>query len=66
MRLTTSQTDPNSDVETMALDWESLGRYVRQRTLEAVAMHFAVMAASDQVTPQHARKRGHNRECFPE
>ena len=37
----------DTSVEPEALGWESLGRYVRQRTLEAVALHFAATAEWD-------------------
>jgi hypothetical protein len=46
MRLT--ETGCEGDVAILSLDWEALGRYVRKCTLEAVAIHFATIAASGQ------------------
>lgn len=41
------------------LTWESLGRFVRERTLEAVAVHFAALAlATDQATPEDTADAG--------
>lgn len=34
----------DTGVEQDACDWASLGRLVRRRTLEAVALHFATLA----------------------
>ncbi|UCC32752.1 MAG: hypothetical protein JSU86_10795 [Phycisphaerales bacterium] len=50
MRLTTQRTNTDEGVELMSLDCESLGRYVRVRTLEAVTMHFASMAQQGDAT----------------
>ena len=44
MQTTVDQRSPGAGVAKTALDWESLGRYVRIRTLDAVAMHFAATA----------------------
>lgn len=44
MRLVAEYDQPNHGVEVLTLDWESLGRLVRKRTLEAVALQFAAMA----------------------
>ncbi len=44
MRLTTEGERSNGSANDLALDCASLGRLVRQRTLEAVAMHFAALA----------------------
>ena len=44
MRLTTEGERSNVSAKYLALDCASLGRLVRQRTLEAVAMHFAALA----------------------
>ena len=46
MRLTAEKNGPSGSVYPASLDWESLGRLVRQRTLEAVTTHFAVRAAT--------------------
>ncbi len=46
MRLRTQRTKSNDGAEAMALDWELLGRLVRRRTLEAVAMHCVAMATT--------------------
>ncbi len=40
---TVDQTDSDARVEHLALDWASLGRLVRRRTLEAVALHFVIL-----------------------
>lgn len=48
MRLTKNQSGLRRNDQLLSLDWESLGRYVRGRTLEAVAMHFAALAAEQQ------------------
>ncbi len=45
MRLTTDQTDSTDSADLLSLDWGSLGRLVRKRTLQGVAMHFAAMAS---------------------
>ena len=44
MRLTLEFETRKQDAGYMALDWETLGRLVRARTLEAVAVHFAVQS----------------------
>ncbi len=46
MRLRTQRTKSNDGAEAMALDWELLGRMVRRRTLEVVAMHCVAMATT--------------------
>jgi len=43
MCMATDRTSWSDSADFMALDWESVGRLVRQRTLEVVAMHFAAM-----------------------
>ena len=43
MRLPVERMSSKSSVDILALDWEAIGRFVRARTLEAVAMHFAAM-----------------------
>ena len=53
MRLTTQRTNTDEGVRLMSLDCESLGRYVRVRTLEAVALHFASMAKQGGATLRH-------------
>lgn len=50
MRLTTQRTNTDKGVGLMSLDCESLGRYVRLRTMEAVAMHFASLAKQQGAT----------------
>ncbi len=42
---------PYRSDEIMALDWASLGRLVRKRTLEAVALHFETLAATSGQVP---------------
>ena len=44
MRLTNNPTVRSGSLDEVALDLEALGRLVRQRALEAVAMHFDVLA----------------------
>ena len=44
MRLTTHDPITDEGVGTVSFNWESLGRIVRVRTLEVVAMHFAATA----------------------
>ena len=46
MRLTTKPTPANECDQLMALDWSSLGRLVRRRTLDAVTLHFSTLAAA--------------------
>lgn len=41
MWMPTDMERPNEDVELMALDWESLGRLVRERTQQVLAWHAA-------------------------
>ena len=48
MSLRETLTDASTSVEIMALDWASLGRRIRRRTLEAAAMHFVALAESNQ------------------
>ena len=43
MRLPIEQRFSTDSDNTKALDWEALGRMVRERTLDALAMHFAAM-----------------------
>ena len=59
MRLTTDRTKSNDGAESTARDWESLGRLVRRRTLQAVAMHFVAMGSTD---TRHAHTREHVHE----
>ena len=44
MRFSTERVEAPDGAGHRALDWASLGRLVRSRTLEAVAMHFADLA----------------------
>ena len=44
VRLTMASERSNVSANNLSLDWVSLGRLVRQSTLEAVAMHFAALA----------------------
>lgn len=39
---------PPSHVNSVALDWEALGRLVRRRTLEAVSQHFAACGSAQE------------------
>lgn len=48
MRLTAEGEASKGSVNLSALNWSSLGRLVRQGTLEAVAMHFAALAEEQQ------------------
>jgi len=49
MRATGNVAPTTEGAQLMSLDWTSLGSLVRQRTLEAVALHFSMLAdASDQ------------------
>jgi len=43
MRFSTERVEAPDGAGDRALDWASLGRLVRSRTLEAVAMHFATV-----------------------
>jgi hypothetical protein len=43
MRLPTERRFSTDSVNIEALDWETIGRMVRERTREVVAMHFAAM-----------------------
>ncbi|MHC4697729.1 MAG: hypothetical protein ACYTFA_13410 [Planctomycetota bacterium] len=45
MRIKTMQPPSNECDQLMALDWSSLGRLVRRRTLDAVTLHFSALAA---------------------
>ena len=47
MRNVTNRTSQINSVDVTALDWGSIGRLVRQRTLEAVAMHFAAVGQAE-------------------
>lgn len=44
MRATTRQLNLGRHRRPQPLDWASLGKRVRQRALEAVALHFSAMA----------------------
>ena len=41
----------------MSLDWAALGRLVRKRTLEAVALHFETLAAASGQVPRERSER---------
>ena len=58
MRLT-NQSGLRRDHQLLSFDWESLGRFVRGRTLQAVAMHFTAMGESrhDSLGRNDHRKR---------
>lgn len=63
MRLTLDFETRKQDDGYMALDWETLGRLVRARTLEAVAVHFAVQGGrANDVDPS----TGFDRDRFAE
>lgn len=49
MRLPVERMSSKSSVGILALDWEAIGRFVRVRTLEAVAGHFAATAVDTDV-----------------
>ena len=60
MRMATERKRPYNDADIRSLDWASLGRLVRQRTLHAVALHFAAIAQqrdSKVTTRGHAAQR---------
>ena len=59
MRMVTEMERPYDDAGIMSLDWESLGRLVRQRTLHAVALHFAAIAQQrdSMLPPEDTRRR---------
>jgi hypothetical protein len=63
MRISVKPTASMIGDDNMAFDWESLGRLMRKRTLEAVAMHFAAMAAKTDRVPSKPVDR---RERFAE
>ena len=63
MRMVTERERPYNDADVRSLDWESLGRLVRQRTLHAVALHFAAIAQQrDSVLPPEDTRRKRIRE----
>ena len=47
MRLTKDRICESQGEQAVTLDWESLGRRVRQQTLVAVALHFSELASRD-------------------
>lgn len=61
MQTIRDQSSPGAGVAKTTLDWESLGRYVRTRTLDAVAMHFAATACSIEQDAAMRRKDCENR-----
>lgn len=63
MRLTLEYETRDQDAGYMALDWETLGRLVRARTLEAVAVHFAVRGDRENDVVQST---GFDRDRFAE
>ncbi len=46
MQVRFAELDSPGGVDDLALDWESLGRLVRVRTLQAVALDFAARATT--------------------
>lgn len=61
MQVKQLEAESSGGVEPLALDWESLGRLVRVRTLQAVAMDFEARAieqgdAPDSAVPNADRK----------
>ena len=51
MRIAMPRTDGSEGDNIMSLEWASLGRLVRRRTLEAVAMHFVLHGAEEGTSP---------------
>ena len=49
------------DADMLAFDWSSLGQCVQEHTLEAVAIHLALMAALDQRKPAAGREASDRR-----
>jgi hypothetical protein len=61
--MATEMERPRDDAGITSLDWGSLGRLVRQRTLHAVALHFAAIAQQhDSVLPPEDTRRQRIRE----